>query len=52
MPRAIGLRPIERCILSWRAKGASYDEIAPRLARSPGFIARVEELAQYKLADR
>ena len=49
---ASGLRPLERCILSWRAKGAPYDEIGPRLGRTPGFVARVEAFAHHKLADR
>ena len=47
-----GLRPLERCILAWRAKGASHEEIAPRLRRSSGFVARVEGFARDKLADR
>jgi hypothetical protein len=47
-----GLRPLERCVLAWRAKGASHDEIAPRLRRSAGFVARVEGFARDKLADR
>ena len=46
------LRPLERCILSWRAKGTPYDEIGPRLGRSPGFVARVEAFAHHKLSDR
>ena len=44
------LRPIERCVLGWRSRGASHAEIAPRFHRSVGFVAQVEELAQYKLA--
>jgi len=44
------LRPLERCILRWRAKGASHAEIAPRLGRSSAFVERVEGLAQYKLS--
>lgn len=44
------LRPLERCILGWRAKGASHDEIAPRFGRSSGFVARVEGYAQHKLS--
>jgi hypothetical protein len=44
------LRPLERCILRWRAKGASHAEIGPRLGRSSQFIARVEEFAQRKLS--
>jgi hypothetical protein len=44
------LRPLERCVLGWRDRGASLDEIAPRFHRSPEFVARVEELARYKLS--
>jgi DNA-binding CsgD family transcriptional regulator len=50
-PHASRLRPLERCILGWRARGASHDEIAPRLGRSSGFIERVEGFAQFKLSD-
>lgn len=46
------LRPLERCILGWRERGAGYSEIAPRLRRSPEFVERVEGLARYKLASR
>lgn len=46
----IDLRPIERCVLGWRSRGASHAEIAPRFHRSEGFVAQVEELAQYKLS--
>ena len=49
-PPPKGLRPLERCILAWRARGASPDEIAPRLGRSSGFVERVEGLAQHKLS--
>jgi DNA-binding CsgD family transcriptional regulator len=45
------LRPLERCILGWRERGASHEEIAPRFGRSSGFIARVEQFAQLKLAN-
>ena len=44
------LRPLERCVLGWRSRGASHAEIAPRFHRSEAFVARVEELAQYKLS--
>lgn len=44
------LRPLERCVLGWRDRGASHDEIAPMFRRSPGFVAQVEELARYKLS--
>jgi hypothetical protein len=46
------LRPLERCILGWRARGFSHAEIAPRFHRSADFVARVEALANYKLAPR
>jgi hypothetical protein len=44
------LRPLERCVLGWRDRGATHDEIAPMFHRSPEFVAQVEELARYKLA--
>lgn len=44
------LRPLERCVLGWRDRGASHDEIAPMFRRSPAFVAQVEELARYKLS--
>jgi len=44
------LRPLEHCILGWRARGAAYADIAPRLGRSPEFVERVEGFARYKLA--
>jgi len=44
------LRPLERCVLRWRDGGATHAEIAPRFRRSPAFVARVEELARYKLS--
>jgi DNA-binding CsgD family transcriptional regulator len=43
------LRPIERCILVWRARGLTPAEIAPRFRRSESFVAQVETLANYKL---
>ena len=46
------LRPLERRVLAWRAGGAAYSEIAPRFARSPEFIERVEAMAELKLARR
>jgi DNA-binding CsgD family transcriptional regulator len=51
-PHTTTLRPLERCILAWRAKGASPAEIAPRLGRSADFVERVEGFAQHKLAAR
>ena len=43
------LRPLERRILKWRAKGTNHAEIGRRFHRSAGHVARVEELANYKL---
>jgi hypothetical protein len=43
------LRPLERCVLGWRARGASHAEIAPRFRRSESFMEQVEALARYKL---
>ena len=43
------LRPLERRILRWRGEGVSYDDLAPRFRRSPGFLERVERLARYRL---
>jgi hypothetical protein len=44
------LRPIERRILRWREEGADHDQLSGRFRRSPEFLARVEEYANYKLA--
>jgi hypothetical protein len=44
------LRPIERRILRWREQGADHDQLSGRFRRSPEFLARVEEYANYKLA--
>jgi hypothetical protein len=44
------LRPLERRVLRWRAEGVDHDDLAPRFRRSPGFLARVEGYAHYKLA--
>jgi DNA-binding CsgD family transcriptional regulator len=46
------LRPLERRMLRWRRRGASYAEIGARFRRSPAFVARVEVLAHYKLEER
>ncbi len=43
------LRPIERCILNARERGVDASEIAARLRRSPGYVERVIEFANYKL---
>ncbi len=43
------LRPLERRVLRWRGEGVSHEDLAPRFRRSPGFLARVENLALYKL---
>lgn len=44
------LRPLERRLLRWRRQGVDHDELSPRFRRSPEFLARVEEYANYKLA--
>ena len=44
------LRPIERRLLRWRELGADHDQLSGRFRRSPEFLARVEEYANYKLA--
>ncbi|CAN5867623.1 hypothetical protein BH23ACT2_BH23ACT2_23110 [soil metagenome] len=43
------LRPVERTVLRARENGSQHSEIAARMRRTPGFVARVEELATYKL---
>ena len=43
------LRPLERRILKWRAMGTNHDEIGRRFHRSADHVARVEQLANYKL---
>ena len=40
------LRPLERRVRHLRDEGVSYDEIAWRFRRSPGFIRRVTELSE------
>ena len=47
---AAALRPLERRILKWRAGGAGHAEIGRRFHRSAGHVARIEQLAVYKLA--
>jgi DNA-binding CsgD family transcriptional regulator len=44
------LRPLERRVLRWRSEGAGHDELSDRFRRSPDFLARVEQYAQYKQA--
>ena len=44
------LRPIERRVLAWRSQGASHEAIAERFKRSAAWTARLENLANYKLA--
>jgi hypothetical protein len=44
------LRPIERRILDWRSHGESHETIAARFKRSAASTARIEDLANYKLA--
>ena len=46
------LRPVERRVLRWRSQGLGYADIADRFGRTPGFVARVEQLARYKLSPR
>jgi DNA-binding CsgD family transcriptional regulator len=45
-----GLTPIERRLLRWRAQGSDHTQLSERFRRSPGFLARVEGYAHYKLA--
>ena len=40
-----GLRPLERRVLHWRAKGLSHDEIGAMFRRSGDHIRRIEGLA-------
>jgi hypothetical protein len=49
-PVADVLRPVERRILKWRARGAGHADIGRRFHRSAGHIQRIEQLADYKLA--
>jgi DNA-binding CsgD family transcriptional regulator len=43
------LRPLERRVLAWRDDGATPEELAPKFKHSPEHMARVEDLARYKL---
>ena len=43
------LRAVERTVMRARENGSQLPEIAARMRRSPSFVARVEELATYKL---
>ncbi len=45
------LRPLERRVLRWRRRGADHEELARRFRRSPEHMARIEEYANYKLAE-
>jgi DNA-binding CsgD family transcriptional regulator len=44
------LRPLERRLLRWRRAGVRYEDLSGRFRRSPEFLARVEDYANYKLA--
>ena len=44
------LRPLERRLLRWRRAGVGHEDLSGRFRRSPEFLARVEEYANYKLA--
>ena len=43
------LRPLERRVLAWRDEGATPEDLAPKFKHSPEHMARVEDLARYKL---
>ena len=43
---ATRLRPLESRVRDLREAGVSYDEIAWRFRRSPGFIRRVAEMSE------
>ena len=47
--RGARLRPLERRLLRWRELGLSHESLASKFGRSAGFLARVEQLAHYKL---
>ena len=44
------LRPLERRLLRWRRAGVRYEDLSGRFRRSPAFLARVEDYANFKLA--
>jgi hypothetical protein len=46
---ASALRPLERAVMRGRERGAELPEIAARLRRTPEFVGRIEQLANYKL---
>jgi DNA-binding CsgD family transcriptional regulator len=50
--RSHALRPLERRVLRWREGGVDHVELSARFRRSPEFLERVEEYAQFKLAVR
>lgn len=41
---------MEQRVIAMRRQGESYEEIAERFRRSPGFIRRVEGMAHYRKA--
>jgi DNA-binding CsgD family transcriptional regulator len=43
------LRPVERTVMRARENGSQLPEIAARMRRTPSYVARVEEIATYKL---
>jgi hypothetical protein len=51
-PRHDRLRPLERCVLRWREAGADHQELSRRFRRGPEFLARVEDYANFKLAEQ
>lgn len=47
---AVRLRPLERRLLRWRRAGVRHEDLSGRFRRSPEFLRRVEDYANYKLA--
>jgi transcriptional regulator len=45
------LRPVERLVLSWRERGVTPSELAPRFHKSAAYVDQVEHLARYKLSN-